>query len=173
MRNNSGEQLSNLFDDVLSRANLKTSSKNNSFIHVVRWDSVSDERTKAHTDGVFYLEDNNKRILIVYVDNPVWVAEFNMDKMLYLTRIKLKYSTDWIDDIHFKVSSRTHKQKKQEQLQQKQVQEVQAKDIVLSSRELDEIQLMCSNITNKKLRSQIISSMTAYKKWSHQQNEIN
>lgn len=172
MRNNTGEQLSNIFEQVLTQANLKTTSKNNYFIHFVRWDSIGDERTKTHTDGVFYLEKDNKRILIVYVDSPVWVAEFTMDKIIYLTRIKLKYNTSWVDDIHFKVSSRTHKNLSNRYKKLKKSTNINNfQSIELKKDERLEIDKMCSTITSTSLREKITSSMIAYKKWQHQQNK--
>lgn len=159
--------LGNLLPQVLGTVNKRNSAKNPSFEHFVKWDAVGDERTRDHTDGVFYLEERGVRTLIVYVDSPVWTSEFTMDKSLFLSRIEMKFGSSWIDDLRFKVSSRVSENKKRERLLQKQQEDegVNLANVPLSAQEQAEITQQVEVLEDTELQDSVRSALEAYTKW--------
>ncbi|MDO5044281.1 MAG: DciA family protein [Coriobacteriia bacterium] len=159
-----GSQLRYLFESVLSSANSLTAKRNSNFSHFIKWDKIGDEKTRAHTDGVFYLEEKDTRTLIVYTDTPLWAAEFTMDKNIYMTRIAFEFGDSWIDELRFKPSSRVSK-KKQYEAQQKKKEEYSLNSVELKETELNEIYSLINSVEDKKLKNQIFETMVTYYKW--------
>lgn len=66
------------------------------------WLEINGDRERRHTKGVFLLEKEELKTLLVYVDSPSIVQDFSMNKHLYLGRFTM---TDIrIDDIQFRLS---------------------------------------------------------------------
>lgn len=162
-RSGQQESLDNLLALVLNNVNQRNANRNPSFEHFVKWDRVGDERSKEHTDGVFYLEENGVRTLIVYVDSPVWVAEFTMDKTAYLARVQVYYGTTWIDDLRFKVSSRVSEKKRHARAQEDAGPDI--KDVTLTDEEMNEVEEAISVVSDGELKESMRRAMEACKKW--------
>lgn len=173
MSTSSFTSLKDSLAQVITSSSKETSHKTPLFSHFLKWDQVGDERTKNHTDGVFYLEEDGVRTLIVYTDSPTWAQEFTLDKSLFLTRVEVMFGDTWIDNLRFVVSTHVSKKKNNQQTNvlYDQAFVCDTSQVTLSEHEIQEINSLVQSVSDEKLQGAIKKALIASVKWQKAQTQ--
>lgn len=128
------------------------------------WSEVVEEIFLDHTNAVFILNENNKKVLIVYVDESIFAAELNGRREL----IKLKFLQQFNEELdEFKICISRGAYKKNYPFRETDLPSYveQVQPITLSEDELNNLHAQTKEVKNPKIRNTLLKAMIADLEW--------
>ena len=123
------------------------------------WAGCVDRIFLDHTNSVFIFNEEEKKILIVYVDESIFAAELNAQRELIKLRLLQKYNED-IDSFKIYISRGQYKKNypfKESHYSHKKTHSVSRP---LSKEEKDKVEEIISCIEDRKLREKVKKAIT-------------
>ena len=171
-------QIEMLFDNALQLIASKSFKKTPELRDFTCFRRICDPMLARHTCGIFRIDNevSGEKKLIVYVDSGQAAQEFKMNTALYLARTKIYFNETWINSIEFKVSRKKPNEafvKLAQELNQplqkhifssENKSEEQIKNQEISEEEYKEACNLAHEITDQKLRDQVVQAYLANKR---------
>lgn len=146
------------------------------------WNVTVDQRIAEHITAVFVVPNTNASEVIIYVDDPLWAAELNMQTEVLRSNINIELNKnkqaipgiekkfEQLEKLSFKLSKDEYisKEKKKSTFQLLQEEEQpykQAQPIELNEEETTSLNISISNIENDVLRETIYAAAKANLEW--------
>ncbi|MBQ9020675.1 MAG: DUF721 domain-containing protein [Eggerthellaceae bacterium] len=141
-----------------------------SFVRAIRagkirqmWSELVEEDILNHTNGVYVVNEEDQKVLKVYVDESIYAAELNNRRELILLLCKSRYGEN-LDAFHIIISRGNMKRRRPFKKEQLEGQD-KLPSVALDEEELDEVERACLAIPDEALRATFKKAMIADLEW--------
>lgn len=134
------------------------------------WSEIVEDFFLDHTNSVFIINEDNQKVLIVYVDESIFAAELNGRREL----IKLKFLEKFnekIDEFRICISRGAYKNNYPFKEEIDPAYKEEAQPISLTQEEMNELYQQTENIKSAEVRNSLLKAMISDLEWKKGLNE--